>query len=114
MLLPGRLFGGKRIRRQESAAPAVIAPHLKEQLNRAATALRELYDSMNRTPGRSSEENPAVVFDRAAERVCRECALCNLCWQREYTSTFNALNDATPTLLERGRAHGQRFSPLFC
>lgn len=36
LLLPGRLFGGKRIRRQESAAPAVIAPHLKEQLNRAA------------------------------------------------------------------------------
>ena len=113
LLLPGRLFGGKRIRRQESAAPAVIAPHLKEQLNRAATALRELYDSMNRTPGRSSEENPAVVFDRAAERVCRECALCNLCWQREYTSTFNALNDATPTLLERGRAMAKDFPPYF-
>lgn len=100
LLLPARLFGGKRVQRPpvpESAAGV----RLRHRLDRAASALRDLYDSMGRTP--STEENPAVIFDRAAERVCRECALCALCWQREYTGTFNALNDATPYLLERGR-----------
>ena len=66
--------------------------------------LRDLYDSMGRGAPVSSEENPAIIFDRAAEKVCRGCALCDLCWQKEYTGTFNALNDATPFLLERGRA----------
>ena len=50
-----------------------------------------------------------MVFDRAAEKVCRGCALCELCWQKEYTGTFNALNDATPFLLERGRALAKDF-----
>lgn len=113
LLLPGRLFGGKRVRRTEPSENAAAAGgHLKERLNRAAAALRDLYDSMGRTPP-STDENPAIVFDRAAERVCRGCALCDLCWQKEYTGTFNAFNDATPYLLERGRALPKDFPAHF-
>ncbi len=111
LLLPGRLFGGKRVRRAEPPATAA-GGRLKERLNRAAAALRDLYDSMGRTP-LSTDENPAIVFDRAAEKVCRGCALCELCWQREYSGTFNAFNDATPYLLERGRALARDFPPYF-
>ena len=114
LLLPGRLFGGKRIQRTDSSADAPAARNrLKEQLTKAAGALRELYDSMGRNTPASTEENPAIVFDRAAEKVCRGCALCELCWQREYTGTFNALNDATPYLLERGRAMAKDFPGYF-
>lgn len=42
-----------------------------------------------------------------------ERALCQLCWQKEYTSTFNALNDATPFLLERGKAKAKDFPSHF-
>lgn len=112
LLLPGRLFGGKRVRQAESFETAAAGGRLKEQLNRAAAALRDLYDSMGRTPP-STDENPAIVFDRAAERVCRGCALCDLCWQKEYTGTFNAFNDATPYLLERGRALPKDFPAYF-
>ncbi len=114
LLLPGRLFGGKRVRRPElSERPAAGGNRLKEQLTKAAGALRDLYDCMGRGTVQSTEENPAIVFDRAAEKVCRGCALCELCWQREYTGTFNALNDATPTLLERGRAMAKDFPGYF-
>src|SRR5699024_7315946 len=75
--------------------------------------LRDLYDSMGRSPAASSEENPAVIFDRSAEAVCRKCALCDLCWQKEYIGTFNALNDATPFLMERGRALAKDFPSYF-
>lgn len=67
---------------------------------------------MSRTPP-PQEENPAVIFDRAAEKVCRGCALCELCWQKDYTATFNALNDATPYLLERGKAKAKDFPVHF-
>ena len=112
LLLPGRLFGGKRVQRAEVSSSTVGA-QLKERLNKAAGALRDLYDSMGRGPSPSTEENPAIVFDRAAEKVCRGCALCALCWQKEYTGTFNALNDATPYLLERGRALPKDFPQYF-
>jgi len=111
LLLPGRLFGGKRIRRPEPET--AVGGQVKERLNQAAAALRDLYESMGRGAPVSTEENPAIVFDRAAERVCRGCALCDLCWQKEYTGTFNALNDATPFLLERGRAMGKDFPQYF-
>ena len=113
LLLPGRAFGGKRIKREETSPSAAAGNRLKEQLNQVADALRDLYDSMGRNHQTSTEENPAVVFDRAAEKVCRGCALCDICWQKEYTGTFNALNDATPTLLERGRAMAKDFPGYF-
>ena len=112
LLLPGRLFGGKRVQRADPAA-ANLGGQLRERLNKAAGALRDLYDSMGRSAPPSTEENPAVVFDRAAEKVCRGCALCQLCWQKEYAGTFNALNDATPYLLERGRALPKDFPSYF-
>ena len=113
LLLPGRLFGGRRVKKTGSVEMPSALEGIKKQLNRTAAALRDLYDSMGRGMPVSSEENPAVVFDRAAEKVCRNCALCELCWQREYTGTFNALNDATPFLLERGRALPKDFPGYF-
>lgn len=114
LLLLGRVFGGKRVKRPEAAegGPAPLE-RMKQQLTRTAAVLRDLYDSMGRGTPVSTEENPAIIFDRAAEKVCRGCALCELCWQREYTGTFNALNDATPFLLERGRALPKDFPGYF-
>ena len=113
LLLPGKVFGGKRLRRGETAAAVPERNRLRERLDKVAEALRDLHDCVGRAVPASAEENPAVVFDRAAEKVCRDCALCALCWQKEYTGTFNALNDATPTLLERGRAMAKDFPGYF-
>ncbi len=113
LMLPGRLFGGKRVLRSQAGEGGAVMERLKGQLNRTAAALRDLYDSLGRAAPVSAEENPAIVFDRAAEKVCRGCALCELCWQREYTGTFNAFNDATPYLLERGRALPKDFPGYF-
>lgn len=85
---------------------------LRRRLRLSAQALRSLYESFSAPPPKK-EENPAVVFDRAAEVVCRGCALRDLCWNKEYVSTFNAFNDATPALLDRGRAEPGDFAPHF-
>lgn len=48
------------------------------------------------------------------QKRCAGAAPCaELCWQKEYTGTFNALNDATPFLLERGRALAKDFPSYF-
>ena len=80
LMLPGRAFGGKRVMRGETPEFPAALEGMRAQLTRMAAALRALYDSMGRAAPVSTEENPAVVFDRAAEKVCRGCALCELCW----------------------------------
>jgi len=112
LLLPARLFGGKRLQtRGAQEEEKTLIERLRTQLDQSAAAFRDLYDSFSRIP--STEENPAVIFDRSAERVCRSCVLCGICWKREYTTTFNAMNDATPYLLERGRALPKDFPSHF-
>ena len=100
--------GGTIARRQETRE----SERLRERLRMSANALRSVYESIS-TPKSKPEENPAVIFDRAAEVVCRGCALREVCWNREYISTFNAFNDATPAILERGRAESGDFALYF-
>ena len=88
------------------------ADALRRRLQLSAQALRSLCESFG-MPAPPKEENPAVIFDRAAEVVCRGCALRELCWSKEYVSTFNAFNDATPSILERGRAELRDFPGHF-
>ena len=114
LAVPRRFVAGKRIRpaippREEAERRAPW----RQRLDRAAAALRDLYDSIGRGSPPAADENPAIVFDRSAEKVCRGCSLCELCWQRDYTGTFNAMNDATPYLLERGRALAKDFPDYF-
>ena len=77
---------------------------LRRRLQLSAAAFRDLYNSFGKAPPVRGEENPAVVFDRAAEAVCRGCKQCPLCWSQTYIDTFNALNDATPAMLRRGKS----------
>ncbi len=80
--------------------------YVRGRLEKTATAFRELHDAL-RCAFRTSSDNTcnvALVFDRAASRVCRRCALRDMCWQRDYVTTFNALNDATAPMVDRGRA----------
>ena len=86
---------------------------LRQRLRLSAQALRSLSESFGAAPQPQKEENPAVIFDRAAEVVCRGCALRDLCWSKEYVATFNAFNDATPLMLERGRAEPSDFAVHF-
>lgn len=115
--VPRRFVAGKRVRpaipaRTEEDSPSAPAPW-RRRLDRAAAALRDLYDSIGRGTPPAADENPAIVFDRSAEKVCRGCSLCELCWQKDYNGTFNAMNDATPYLLERGRALPKDFPDYF-
>ena len=117
LVLPNRLFGGKRLAAEKPEADTAEMEEAecstaRRRLSATALALRELYDSLMRTP-KAEDENPAMIFDRAAERVCRGCSLRTICWERDYAKTYNALNDATPALLAQGRGRGGDFPSYF-
>ena len=112
LALPLGRRGGKYLRIAPEDAEPSPSDQLRAQLEQAAMAFRELYDSFARTPA-DREENPSVLFDRVAVQLCGGCTLCDVCWKRDYTATFNAFNDATPALLRRGRAEARDFPSFF-
>ena len=103
LLLPDRLLP----RLAEHAPAASREPSASEAT--PAAAFRAVYDSFFADPTPPRPENPAVLFDRAAEQVCAGCLLQRDCWQSHYNDTYNAFNDACPRLLHRGTACAEDF-----
>ena len=110
LLLPDRVFRWvgallNRSKGREIGLSHWARERVKKQLEATAEAFQSLHQSLRdafRTAP-DNDEDIASVFDRTAGRVCRNCALRDACWQRDYVSTFNALNDATSAMVERGR-----------
>ena len=89
--------------------------YVRARMEATATAFKSLYESMRSAfhPAAPNDNDAASVFDRAAGRICKRCPLQTACWQRDYVSTFNALNDALPAMLERGRGESGDFPAYF-
>ena len=100
LLLPQRL--PLRLAQQAPAPPA-------QPEATPAAAFRAVYDSFFTEVSPPRPENPAVLFDRAAEQVCAGCLLQRDCWQAHYNDTYNSFNDACPRLLRRGSACAEDF-----
>ena len=107
---------GVRLSREEGqAGTRRAAERVGQRLAHTAGAFRQVRDSLRAAfPDRGlNDADPAAVFDRAAERVCRRCALRGTCWEQDYVSTFNALNDALPAMLEKGKGEASDFPAWF-
>ena len=109
LLVPTRLL---RSFHEEPTLSAEGEGGLRRRLIEAAAALRELYGSIAHGEP-PPEENPAVIYDRAAEAVCRDCSLRERCWVNEYNRTYTALSDATAPLLRSGQGSGKDFPAYF-
>ncbi|MBR3752692.1 MAG: stage II sporulation protein E, partial [Ruminiclostridium sp.] len=85
------------------------------RMEEMAGAFHSLSDSLRETlgPQDTNHQNPAEIFNRAADRVCLKCVLRGNCWQKDYESTRGACNDATGPMLDRGRALATDFPGHF-
>jgi len=118
LLIPGsfmRRLGAQLIRAEGMSADGRATEYLCARLDATSRAFRTLYESLRSSFQRPTvnEEDTAVVFDRAADRVCRKCELRGTCWERDYVTTVNALNDATQSMLDRGRGEAADFPNHF-
>jgi len=87
-----------------------VRSYASARLEKAALAFREVYETMKITFEDGINDNDiGVVFDIAAERVCRKCKASMRCWHRDYISTANAMNDATPKMMERSKLMKEDF-----
>ena len=118
MLLPEawlRRLSALMVREGEGGAARRAARYVEERLEATAKAFRAVRDGLRAAfpEPRINDGDPAKIFDRAAQKVCRGCPLRGTCWERDYVSTYNALNDALPTLLDKGKGEGSDFAGWF-
>ena len=118
MLLPEkylRRLGALLSRQEEGAIKRRVTEYVSRKLSLCAGAFRSVRDSLRASfpdPG-PNDADPARIFDRAAQRVCAQCPLQGTCWQRDYVSTYSALNDALPVMLDRGKGEAADFPGWF-
>lgn len=118
LLLPDKWLRrlSAQLRREEGKHTARrAAAYGAEKLAATARAFRSVGESLRSAfpDAAPNDENPAKIFDRTAQRVCRGCALRNSCWEHSYVNTFNALNDALPAMLDRGKGEPGDFPGWF-
>lgn len=111
LLLPLDRAGKRLSASSDPDVPQSAVERLRRQIEQTALAFRELAESFPRSG--VAEENTNILFDRAAEQVCRTCGLCEVCWQREYESTRTACADASAAMLRRGEAASTDFPAHF-
>ena len=97
------VLGGGATRNPEHAVR--VRQHARRRLEQVAQSFRELYAMLTaafESMEQANDADIAGVFDRAADKVCRQCPLSGHCWDKQGLNTYNVLNDVTPTLLRKG------------
>ena len=110
-----RRLGAQLIREEPVAVDDRVRAYVCQRLEGTARAFRAVHEALRSAFMRPpvNDADTAAVFDRAAGRVCGKCTLRNVCWERDYVTTFNALNDATQAMLDRGRGEPGDFPAYF-
>lgn len=92
-----------------------MAQAAQRRLRRSADAFGQVFSALRSAFGHPlpNGEDPSVIYDRAANRVCAACPLRERCWQSGYQDTYDMLNGALGGILESGRAESVSFPPRF-
>lgn len=87
----------------------------RQRLTQAADAFSQLFSTLRSAFDQTADngEDPSVIFDRVANRVCVRCAMRERCWQRESQDTYDLLNAALTPMLESAQAQAEHFPQRF-
>ena len=120
LLIPEKVFPDLRYlgepRSRNPMHADKMSAMLKRRISGASKAFMELYEAVKGTIEQSAVKNTqdiSRVFDRAAEKVCRGCALKGVCWERDCMNTYNVMNDLTQNLSRKGQIATEDFAQYF-
>lgn len=77
-----------------------------DRLNRFSKAFKELagtFSEISETKVVTNKQDISVLFDRVADRVCKDCSLCLHCWDRNFYNTYQVLFKIVERLDVKGR-----------
>lgn len=76
-----------------------------QQLQQRLRRISGVFFGICASCGQNSEQiqiDPDQIYDRAAERICRNCVLFHSCWDNSAPETCKALHDISGLIVQRG------------
>lgn len=76
-----------------------------ERLNKFSRAFEELaktFTEISKTREPTNKQDISVLFDRVADKVCKDCSLCLHCWDRNFYNTYQVMFKVVEALEEKG------------
>ena len=77
-----------------------------EKLNKFSHTFQELaktFSEISETKVVTEKQDISLLFDRVADKVCKDCSLCLHCWDRNFYNTYQVLFKVIEKLDEKGR-----------
>ncbi|QNU67468.1 stage II sporulation protein E [Ruminiclostridium herbifermentans] len=76
-----------------------------DKLNRFAIAFGEMaktFDEISETRTITEKHDITAIFDRVADKVCRDCSLCTHCWEQNFCNTYQIMFKIVEKLDSKG------------
>ncbi|MCX7843423.1 MAG: stage II sporulation protein E [Clostridia bacterium] len=114
MLIPGKFIqlvaGQFDINTDEVLDKSVYSTRIKEmtieRLNKFSRAFKELagtFNEISQTKVVTNKQDISGLFDRVADRVCKDCSVCLHCWDRNFYNTYQVMFKIVEQLDGKGR-----------
>ncbi|PYG88216.1 stage II sporulation protein E [Ruminiclostridium sufflavum DSM 19573] len=76
-----------------------------EKLNRFSAAFGEMaktFDEISETKTITEKHDITAIFDRVADKVCKDCSLCTHCWEQNFCNTYQVMFKIVEKLDSKG------------
>lgn len=87
-----------------------------KKLNKFSNAFRELaktFNEISQTKVVANKQDISSMFDRVADKVCKDCSLCLHCWDRNFYSTYQVMFRIVERLDAKGRVEASDIPAYF-
>ena len=87
-----------------------------EKLNKFSRAFKELaktFSEISETSVVANKQDISSLFDRVADKVCKDCSLCMHCWDRNFYNTYQVMFKVVEKLDSKGRIEGSDIPEYF-
>ncbi len=91
--------------RDKSCYSARIKELTIDRLNKFSKAFAELsktFREISETATATSKQDISSLFDRVADKVCKDCSLCLHCWDRNFYNTYQVMFKIIEKLEDKG------------
>lgn len=108
-----RLYHGKEEKKSTAIA---VNDGLKEKISALSEAICYISNALEDVThkyGKKNNENISEVFDRAADSTCKRCPISGNCWDKDYMTTYAAMNDVSQTIRKKGYISAEDFPHHF-
>lgn len=86
------------------------------KLNKFSKAFGEMaktFDEISETKSITEKHDITAIFDRVADRVCKDCSLCSHCWEQNFCNTYQILFKIVEKLDSKGWIEQQDIPQYF-